>query len=775
MKQRHLNSLPWALLAVLLLAALKLHMINADASAEADNSSTESNEIIPREAIQKLDYSVRQALLRAIDKLEQEEAAAAGVTESGEDSPSSSASRSLLRTETSTLPSHREKDEILEESTHKAEAEPVVPTVQFYTATFDEKNAQEQLLSSFIDRSKLWKKTTLRKQSSPSTALPIEPKSAEPEGPENRQLTRSVDSSSSGSVSSNEISHDSGSHEIKFEISNIRKTAPTTPPTTSTSTTTTTTTARPRTTRRRTTTTSTTTTTTTPRPTHNEDGENIELVDKQDIRIQEAPLVTAFTVDLDERGTAQKFRPLLSGNQRTPTYSQQQQQQHQHLLPHIGPTITKLNVLESEPPATPLPTQYPPTSSTTTTQISTSTSANGSFSTTPAFLTSSTSNYVKTKVTPSDHQEPLNTLPEPPSVNNYLIERQRALEQQIYQLKVQAQQQQALILRQLKLLEEQTQSRFQASPIAQPSTLQPQQQQVQQTQQLQQQQQSQQLQQQQQQHGPLEAIQTALQPPSVGYSIRPSVEFIPSTHTKTVIYPTYPIEQQLPVRDAVSGHKFALHGGNNNNNYQKLPPPSNAVQQIFQNLQQSLQKSNENNVGGNLQGQPSNQFGFAPAEASQLQALPQHNYKQFQQPQQQQQQQQQPQLLLPNYVSNALFQQQQQQHRARQFRQETGVGNFGLNANVEIQPSTSFATTIVSQQPASNPNPSLENQNFYRQHLTPQLSSQLQQNAQQYLQHQQQQLQQQQQQQSSGGDTSPALNHGIPQFSSQNLHFNGAF
>ncbi|KAH8337261.1 hypothetical protein KR059_004601, partial [Drosophila kikkawai] len=762
---RHLNSLPWALLAVLLLAALKLHVINADASAEVDNSSTESNEIIPREAIQKLDYSVRQALLRAIDKLEQEEAAAAGVTESGEDSTSSSGSRSLLRTETSTLPSHREKDEILEESTHKAEPEAVVPTVQFYTATFDEKNAQEQLLSSFIDRSKLWKKTTLRKQSSPSTALPIEPKSVEPEGPENRQLTRSVDSSSSGSVSSNEISHDSGSHEIKFEISNLRKAAPTTPTTTSTSTSTTTTTPRPRTTRRRTTTTSTTTTTTTPRPTHNEDGENIELVDKQDIRIQEAPLVTAFTVDLDERGTAQKFRPLLSGNQRTPPYSQQQQ--HQQLLPHIGPTITKLNVLESEPPATPLPTQYPPTSSSsTTTQISTSTSASGGFSTTPAFLASSTSNYVK---------EPLNTLPEPPSVNNYLIERQRALEQQIYQLKVQAQQQQALILRQLKLLEEQTQSRFQASPIAQPSTLQPQQQQLQQQQQSQQlQQQPQQLQ--QQQHAPLEAIQTALQPPSVGYSIRPSVEFIPSTHTKTVIYPTYPIEQQLPVRDAVSGHKFALHGGNNNNNYQKLPAPSNAVQQIFQNLQQSLQKSNENNnVGGNLQGQPSNQFGFAPAEASQLQALPQHNYKQFQQPQQQlqQQQQQQPQLLLPNYVSNAVFQQQQQQHRARQFRQETGVGNFGLNANVEIQPSTSFATTIVSQQSASNPNPSLENQNFYRQHLTPQLSSQLQQNAQQYLQQQQQQLQQQQQ--SSGGDTSPALNHGIPQFSSQNLHFNGAF
>jgi len=222
------------LLAILLLAALKLHVANAEPSGEqkeeeVDSSSTESNEIIPREAIQKLDYSVRQALLRAIDKLEQEEAAA---TESGEENLSSSGSRSVLQVETSTLPSHREKDEILEESTRGNEPEPVVPTVQFYTATFDEKNAQEQLLSSFIDRSKLWKKTTIRKQNSPAAtgvSLPLEPKSVEAQGPENRQLTRSVDSSSSGSVSSNEISHDSGSHEIKFEISNVRRATTPTP------------------------------------------------------------------------------------------------------------------------------------------------------------------------------------------------------------------------------------------------------------------------------------------------------------------------------------------------------------------------------------------------------------------------------------------------------------------------------------------------------------------------------------------------------------------
>ncbi|XP_017855841.1 PREDICTED: myb-like protein Q [Drosophila arizonae] len=787
---RHFNTLPWALLLLLLLAALTLQLaagsgvpVADEAASEAENVSTESNEIIPREAIQKLDYSVRLALLRAIDKLEREEASAsASASAKASTSPTAG-----IATPSTTLAAPREREEILEESTSSSDA--VVPTVQFYTATFDERNAQEQLLSSFIDRSKLWKKTTLRKQSATPSPLSV----GSDVGPDSRQITRSVDST----VGSNEIAHD-GSNEIKFEIRNVKKETTTTTTTTA-ATTTTTTTPRPRTTRRRTTSTTTTTTTTTPRPTHNEDGENIELVDKQDIRIQEAPLVTAFTVDLDERGTAQKFRPLLQGEQ-LPQLQQPRLQQQQLLVPHVGPTITKLNVLESELPPAPLTTQSPAIiSSTSTTQTNLQ---HVGFSTTPAFLTSSSSNtnsnYIKEPLASSSV-----TAPVPPSVNNYIIERQRALEQQIYQLKLQAQQQQALILRQLKLLEEQSQSRYQAAPLAQSSTLQPllqQQQQQQLQQQLQQQQQYQQQQQLQlqQQHASLEAIQT-LQPPSPGYSIRPSVEFLPSTHTKTIIYPTYPIEQQLPLRDTVAAHKFALHSSNNNNNnnnYQKLPTATNAVQQIFQNLQ-NLQKtaehavsnsqspnsiagstsssSNNNNNNNHLQLQTSNQFNFAPAEASILQAPPQNNYQPFQQQQQQAQQQQlqQQPLLLPSYVSNAVFQQQQQQqqlqqHRARLFRQETGTGNFGLNSeNVEIQPSNSFGTTIVSQQ--SN----LDNQNFYRQHLTPQLSSQLQQNAQQYL--QQQLLQQQNFEELKVISKVLALNHGIPQFASQNLHYNGAF
>ncbi|XP_050343329.1 putative uncharacterized protein DDB_G0271606 [Nymphalis io] len=59
-----------------------------------------------------------------------------------------------------------------------------------------------------------------------------------------------------------------------------------------------------------TTTTSTTTTTTTPKPTHNEDGENIEEVSKKDVQVFQAPLVAAFTVHQDAHGIPKKVIPI---------------------------------------------------------------------------------------------------------------------------------------------------------------------------------------------------------------------------------------------------------------------------------------------------------------------------------------------------------------------------------------------------------------------------------------------------------------------------------
>lgn len=57
-------------------------------------------------------------------------------------------------------------------------------------------------------------------------------------------------------------------------------------------------------------TTTTTTTTTTEPPTHNEDGENIEHVKENDVKIYQAPLVTAFTIQQDGNGLPKNVIPL---------------------------------------------------------------------------------------------------------------------------------------------------------------------------------------------------------------------------------------------------------------------------------------------------------------------------------------------------------------------------------------------------------------------------------------------------------------------------------
>ncbi|XP_040174883.1 putative mediator of RNA polymerase II transcription subunit 12 [Anopheles arabiensis] len=61
---------------------------------------------------------------------------------------------------------------------------------------------------------------------------------------------------------------------------------------------------------------------TTPAPTHNEDGENIEQVKSEDVKIFQAPLVAAFTVQQDQLGVPRNVIPLLQ----TPPKQQQQQQ-----------------------------------------------------------------------------------------------------------------------------------------------------------------------------------------------------------------------------------------------------------------------------------------------------------------------------------------------------------------------------------------------------------------------------------------------------------------
>lgn len=323
-----------------------------------DDSSTETNEIIPREAIQKLDYSVRQALLRAIDKLEKE--AIANEEEANETAETTtlfsagnneddsflnikkliaSAIKPTVTTiqSTAAVPLTTTKDEILEESTSKSD---VFPSVQFFTATYDENSAHEETLSSFIDKSK----KSLTNLGSPvvvSTLVTEEPKVS-------RQSARSL----GHGVHSNEISS-YGLDEIKFEIRNSKFSHKTTSTAATPTSSTTTTTTLPTTTKKRTTTT-TTTTTTTPRPTHNEDGENIEIVNKDDVRIQPAPLVTAFTVNVDELGGAKHIIPIIDTTPRhsailpvstaSPGLPLTTTTRVNSVFQPFGPTITKLNV-----------------------------------------------------------------------------------------------------------------------------------------------------------------------------------------------------------------------------------------------------------------------------------------------------------------------------------------------------------------------------------------------------------------------------------------------
>ncbi|XP_067624733.1 nuclear factor of activated T-cells 5 [Eurosta solidaginis] len=795
----------------LLLLSLTI-MVNPAVGGE-DENFTETNEIIPRDAIGKLDLSVRQALLRAIDKLEQEAAADDyedadeddGITElSNIEEPLTETQKNSLSAPTlapilittansintiSDTTTSSTKDEILEESTNAAD---IHPTVQFYTATFDEKRTPEQTLASFIDSSRIWKKTIKRVIPGPTQITNADDTVAHASSTfeSNRQSTRIVGNllDSKSSVRLNEISGEN-SDEVKFEIRKTNELAA--KAAVSSTTPTTTTSARPRTTRRRPPTTTTTTTTTTPRPTHNEDGENIEVVEKDDIRIQAAPLVTAFTVDLDERGAAKNVIPIVD-----------QPKVQRPLLPtnvqqSSGPTISKFNVLSGNS-LNGAPQSQAAFSSAGLTEPTPA--INNLVAPTTAFTNSaSTENFITPKA-PTVNEAPNNG-----GVNNNLIERQRQLEQQIYQLKLQAQQQQELILRQLKLLEEQTRLNNLPNPTAPTlpvtTTTQTFVQPIQQ-------QQQQQLQQPQQQHHNVQQQQSQ----AVSFTIRPSMEFIPNTVTQstTTFFNTFPAEQQLPLHD--NTNKFALSGSSSNYTPNILPvtqqqlPLNNPVQNVFQNVQ-NLQSHKANptqsqattNGGTSVQIQASNQFKYTPTfstlqqppfEVSLFQALPlHHQHQQFQQNHQQQQTQQQQQQaqqqqarqqqspLVPTFLTQALQEQQQQQQqqtlqqqqqqRSRLFRQEVGTSNFGQKQSVSVFPSVQsiIPASILSQQQQQQQ--ILENQNFYRQHLEPQISSQLQQNA-QFYQQQQQQLPQ-----------TAALNRGFnnfaPPLQSQNLPFVGRF
>lgn len=356
---------------------------------------------------------------------------------------------------------------------------------------------------------------------------------------------------------------------------------------------------------------------------------------------------------------------------------------------------------------------------------------------------------------------------------------------------MQAQHQQELILRQFKLLEDQ--NRFRGNgiqghlqpplPIPPPPALSTQQQSQQPQQQFFHQQQQYQLQQQQQQHSlPGGIAAGGLRQDNPGFTIRPSLEFASGLHSElTRSFPAFP----LPV------HLNAQHTTLKRNN-DKFPT-SDKLQAVMKNFgnnlltagvqQHNLQQQQQiqlpaqhappvqinaattgfNNNNNNVQIQSSHQLKL-PVSSSEisngrlsltppgpplelvLQGLPH-----LQPPV--------PFQTTTNliqtharYVPNALLdrgqqqeqhqqQQQQQQHRVRFFRQNSDTGNFGLNVlpnNVQQQQQQLLQQQQQLQQQF------IENQNFYRQHLNPQLSTQLEQNARKHFQQHQQQFSQQQ-------------------------------
>lgn len=109
--------------------------------------------------------------------------------------------------------------------------------------------------------------------------------------------------------------------------------------------------------------------TTTEPPTHNEDGENIEIVSKNDVKIYQAPLVAAFTVQQDAQGLPKNVIPLIHSINTPPPIAKPIQEftitsstpsttsppidfsTHPTSIPSIATTSTLQLPLENSPPA----------------------------------------------------------------------------------------------------------------------------------------------------------------------------------------------------------------------------------------------------------------------------------------------------------------------------------------------------------------------------------------------------------------------------------------
>ncbi|XP_055617144.1 transcription factor SPT20 homolog [Toxorhynchites rutilus septentrionalis] len=256
---------------LLCLFALLLALAAAS-SNDANDSNGTTNDDADLNRI-RVDPTLRKALLRALRNLKDRQDVSNNSTQDGSNTTEENFATTIL-------------DEILEESTNSERQE----NVKFNTYTVDTENVKEDneiIRTIVISKPEPTLPPVNDEELSAAVSLP-DPVKDQDNGVDSNQVARSVSSGSANKLE--DTKYDKDFFEATF-VNTVSSTA--------------TTAQEPS-----TTTTTTSTTTTTEAPTHNEDGENIEKVKSEDVKIYKAPLVAAFTVQQDQQGVPRNVIPL---------------------------------------------------------------------------------------------------------------------------------------------------------------------------------------------------------------------------------------------------------------------------------------------------------------------------------------------------------------------------------------------------------------------------------------------------------------------------------
>lgn len=275
----------------LLGAVLLLGSVSNAATASAHDKNDVNNS--KASVVSRLDPALRKALLQALSNLENESSDEA-------DSQTDETDDDFEAEGTTTT---KNDVEILEESTTSADQ---VSSVQYHSYVLDPStnnstknetnNYENEIIHTIIVKAAKKSATSTQEKSNDNDEVEnnsdvivkfdhLDPVKDSDIQVESVQVARSVATLvKSNDVEQNVEKTDQNTGVTKLTLKDVKK--PVTPSTT------------------------TTTTTTTPAPTHNDDGENIEQVDEDDVKIFQAPLVTAFTIQQDANGRPNTVIPI---------------------------------------------------------------------------------------------------------------------------------------------------------------------------------------------------------------------------------------------------------------------------------------------------------------------------------------------------------------------------------------------------------------------------------------------------------------------------------